>query len=230
MALVVLTITSCGFGPSGGQDATEEKADRAFQEQINNWLSVGKNLNEPQLADSVHSDYPLVLAAASCLEESMGFLLSHGADAKVISRSSGLSSLDYVAIGTLCSDDRAARMAELLLDHGADVGYRQPNGNTALFEAFDENHSKLARVLIEHGADLNAENANGMTPLQLAALYGRKEIAELLINHGSDVNARDSHGNTALAFCEMGMRAADAKSSNRDFEGTMKLLQEHGAQ
>ena len=99
-----------------------------------------------------------------------------------------------------------------------------------MFEALDENHPKVAEVLIAHGADVNAENANGMTPLQIAALYGKKAVAESLTVHGADVNARDPRGNTPMMFCQMGMRAADAKLPVHDFQGTMKVLQEHGAQ
>lgn len=226
--LGALAINSCGFSPEGGKDARQEKLDDGFQIQIQEWLSNGKNLNEPQSEDSVYSEYPVISAAASCLEQSMGLLLARGADAKVISRSSGMSPLE--AIGSICSDDRATRMAALLLDHGADPNYKEPNGNTALFEACDENRPMLVQILVEHGANVDAQNANGMTPLQVAAMYGRKAIAEVLINHGADVNARDPNGNTALAYCKMGTKAADANLPGHEFEGTMKVLQEHGAQ
>lgn len=211
-------------------DARNSKVDDQLLQQFDKLVSDGKNLNEPQQIDSLQSDYPITLAADGCAEKALEYILSHGADTKSISKTEGMSALNIVAIGAGCSENRVARMAELLLSHGADVSSRASNGATPIFEAIMNHHSKMVQVLLEHGADVNSADSNGMTPLQLAAWNGRKEIAELLINHGADINARDPNGNTAMAWCQRGETAPNAQTDGHDVKGTIKLLQDHGAQ
>ncbi|KAF8476566.1 ankyrin repeat-containing domain protein, partial [Russula ochroleuca] len=62
-------------------------------------------------------------------------------------------------------------VAQLLLEHGADVNAR-----------------------IEHGGD----DDNGRTPLHTAANYGRVEVVRVLLEHGANVGAEDNKGRTPL--------------------------------
>src|SRR5205085_5329151 len=64
-----------------------------------------------------------------------------------------------------------ARVAELLLAHGADTAARStnPNANTPLHAALAANQKMVAGLLIGHGADVNAADGGGWRPLHLAA-------------------------------------------------------------
>lgn len=93
-----------------------------------------------------------------------------------------------------------------LLDGGADVNDRAPNGATALHVAIINAHYELASLLVDRGADVN-DNGPGWTPLHQVARtprtnFGRfpaavptgrvspVDLARKLIASGADVNAR----------------------------------------
>jgi ankyrin repeat protein len=106
--------------------------------------------------------------------------------------------------------DRAASanrvdVAELLLDHKADVNARvvvaEPvsgAGSTALDYAALNGHVAVARLPIDRGADVRAAYASGRTALHVAATHGRTEIVRLLLQKGADPNARDQDGSAPI--------------------------------
>ena len=123
---------------------------------------------------------------------------------------------------------RDSRMAEILLENGADVTAKDAFGVTPLIEAamferedvvhilikhganvgdrnnFNEtslhvtNDSRIAEILIQNGADVNAKDEFGNTPLHNAASSGIFELAKILIEHGANVCAEDESSETAL--------------------------------
>jgi len=59
-------------------------------------------------------------------------------------------------------------IAELLLDHGADVNAHSDNeGNTPLHLACAWGHCDVARLLLEKGTDVTNRNNDGCSPLDL---------------------------------------------------------------
>jgi uncharacterized protein len=96
------------------------------------------------------------------------------------------------------------RVAELLLDHGADVTARShnPNGNTPLHAALAGNHKFVAALLIGAGADVNAADASGWRPLHLAAANNNLDAIRSLIAQGADVAAANGEGKTALSLAQ----------------------------
>ena len=52
-------------------------------------------------------------------------------------------------------------MAQLLLQHGADVAAASNNGVTALMSAARGGHEAVAQLLLQHGADVAAASNNG---------------------------------------------------------------------
>lgn len=73
-----------------------------------------------------------------------------------------------------------ADVARLLLDGGANIDARTPNGSTALMMAAYEGHDDLARLLLQRGADRSIRNENGDRVLEWAQKFKRENIARLV--------------------------------------------------
>jgi ankyrin repeat protein len=78
----------------------------------------------------------------------------------------------------------------LLIDRGADVTDRSPDGMTALGCAAQAGNRQSVLALVGAGADVNAASC-GRSPLSIASLFGNHGAALALIECGADVNARD---------------------------------------
>ena len=106
-------------------------------------------------------------------------------------------------------------IAEILLNHGADIEGRPPMSDpayatnpvllpghhvrTPLLLARSEWSEHLIRVLNKHGANLDAQMQNGDTLLHMAALEGRRTIVPLLLQLGANPDIREfDYGSTAL--------------------------------
>jgi ankyrin repeat protein len=63
--------------------------------------------------------------------------------------------------------------ARALIEAGADVKARSPEGRTALHVAAETGHVALVRLLLEAGAEVDARMEYGQTPLHRAATLGR---------------------------------------------------------
>ncbi|KAN0141503.1 Ankyrin repeat-containing domain protein [Lactarius tabidus] len=126
--------------------------------------------------------------------------------------------LHRVSFGEYRSQEGGIRVAQLLLDHGADVNVRRNDNQTPLHVAqllLDHGadvlasyfgNVKIVRLLLDRGADANAVDKLGKTPLHEVSncKYKSQEdvvcIARLLLDHGADVNARTESGKTPLAL------------------------------
>jgi len=76
----------------------------------------------------------------------------------------GLTPLSWAAL----SGNEKAVM--LLLEHGADLKWKDTDGNTPLHHAAMFCHPNTVRILLEHGADPSVRNKTGGTPLGLCAM------------------------------------------------------------
>jgi ankyrin repeat protein len=113
-----------------------------------------------------------------------------------------------------------SKIAEYLLNHGADARARSKNsnGNTPLHAALAGNHKFAAGVLMGSGADVNAVDAAGWQPLHIAAANNNLDAMRTLIAEGADVHAANGDGKTPLSLTqEKNQREAAA------------LLRRHGA-
>jgi FOG: Ankyrin repeat len=72
------------------------------------------------------------------------------------------------------------RLARALVDRGADVNARSPNGSSVLMMAAREGHRSLAHLLLERGADPDATNEYGDDALDWALRRGHVRIAQEL--------------------------------------------------
>lgn len=145
-------------------------------------------------ADAVDEhDVALILAAAGasdvcgegCAARCVGTLLERGADANASASRKGWKPLMAAA------KTGEWRVAELLLNAGADVEARYPNGKTPLYCAAEWGHAKAVEVLLAHGArpdvaadrlmtDHTAATSRGVLPAEVAARNGHKACADIL--------------------------------------------------
>ena len=79
--------------------------------------------------------------------------------------------------------------ARVLLDAGADVNDRAPDGAGALVVAIHSGHGSFAMFLLEQGANPNAAAA-GYTALHAAVLTGDSKVIEKLLVHGARPDAQ----------------------------------------
>ena len=91
-------------------------------------------------------------------------------------------------------------VAELLIDHEADVNALDCNGSTPLHVASCQDLPSLVAFLVRSGANINARSLNGSTPLHSAAACFASNVYWSLLNMGCDILATDGEGMTALHY------------------------------
>ena len=89
-----------------------------------------------------------------------------------------------------------------LLNDGANVNGKNPDGYGPLHFAAYYGRTESARLLIEKGADINRKSEAYGTPLIVAAYYGHKDFVKLLLEKGADTTVTDADGKTALNYAE----------------------------
>ncbi len=118
-------------------------------------------------ATNAAGETPLMLAALHGRLDWMRRLVERGA---AIDRE-GWSPLHYAAAGP------EPRAVALLLDRGAAIDARSPNGTTPLMMAARYGAEASASLLLAGGADLAARNARGLTAADFARDAGRDALA-----------------------------------------------------
>ncbi|KAJ7879052.1 ankyrin repeat-containing domain protein [Mycena olivaceomarginata] len=127
---------------------------------------------------------PLQLASVEGHQEIILMLIENGADVNFQTNERG--SALYGA--SLMQNDAAVA---LLIQHGADVNAKGPDG-TPLQVASADGNEKMVRLLLANDAKVNAVGPNG-TALQAAALWGHHNIVRILVDH-------DEHARKCEAF------------------------------
>ena len=150
---------------------------------------------------------PLHLASYFGDAEIVRLLLDHGADPEANAEGDmGEKPLHKVSYGKYRSQEDGVRVAQLLLEHGADVNTRRDDRWTPLHLASLFGKFEIVQVLIDHGAEVDAVDDFNKTPLHEVS-QGKSEseedgvrVARLLLDHGADVNAKERSGHTPLAL------------------------------
>jgi ankyrin repeat protein len=114
------------------------------------------------------------------------------------------------------ADDPAGVIA--LLEQGAGVNAREPDGATALAWAAMRSSTRIVGMLLKAGADPNLANDLGIGPLAVAIQNGGRDIARLLLEKGADANRARENGETPLM--------AAARLGQAD---VIQMLLDHGA-
>jgi ankyrin repeat protein len=105
------------------------------------------------------------------------------------------------------------KVAEILLERGANVDIRGMRERTPLHEAID--NVDLVQSLLNKGANVNCQQDDLRSPLHLAAYRGELKIARLLAEHKADINSRDNEGKTPLYLL--------LEDSSRDDDNILEL-------
>ena len=88
--------------------------------------------------------------------------------------------------------------AQLLLDHGANLGLRNKQGQTALHLASQRGRLDFMELLLNRGAIVDVPDNDGFTPLHLTISKVERRAAELLLKHGADIDLQNNKRQTAL--------------------------------
>lgn len=109
-------------------------------------------------------------------------------------------------------------IAEVILNKGADINFKDRWGHTALMYAAKYGNANMVNYFLSKGADINVAGTDGETPVSAAAFDGNIDVLTKFLDYGADINIQDDYGNTPL------MKAA--------INGNQKALQmliEYGA-
>jgi len=93
--------------------------------------------------------------------------------------------------------------AQILIDAGAELNYKNEDGSTALHTAIAFSRSEIAEMLIDAGTDLNIKNNDGSTALHTAAFFCNAAIVETLLEKGADKTLKNNNLATALEIVEL---------------------------
>lgn len=100
------------------------------------------------------------------------------------------------------TDNDIEKLKEILLINKSNknsiIDCKDPDGNTALIKACENNNHDVAELLISQGADVNLQNKDGNSALYFAATYGRFGTMSLLLENGADVNIKNIKGQTPI--------------------------------
>jgi len=115
-------------------------------------------------------------------------------DPDIIDGQSGRTALDFAA-----SFNNLA-MAQLLLDHGAHVDWRDTMGDSALHYAAERSNLDFMRFLIARGGTVDFANKQGITPIMVAAEHAQPAAVRLLLKSGADPKKQDFTGRDAYGW------------------------------
>jgi len=162
---------------------------------------------EPALASLRDEEgTPLLHHAVEALRPALAALvLGHGGSVSDVD-AKGETGLHRIADMRRAPQGAAAKMAGLLLDHGADPNARNWDDVTPLHQAVRARNIAVVELLLARGADPNArDKGRGSTPLRRAVTATgaggtagsgaqMRLLTKLLLEHGADPSARDKRG------------------------------------
>lgn len=112
----------------------------------------------------------------------------------------------------------------VLLENGADAGYRQTGEEPLLNFAAAYDSVEMVALLIEYGADVHACDKSGVTPLESALESAQFDSALLLMKHGANLNFQMVKGVTLPTFA-----AAILADHSHNSEDRTEFVLKHGA-
>ncbi len=91
-----------------------------------------------------------------------------------------------------------AQDCESLIQYGADVNWKNADGDTPLLAACRRGHTETIELLLACGADSNVGGIDSLTPLHIATRRGDAESVNILLNANTSTAILTKDGQTAL--------------------------------
>ncbi len=187
--------------------------------------------NIPNIKDNFVANLgiPLINAVSSidnknlskhCFADSTKFLLEKGANPNQLNNEikDARESILMKAVGS----ENAQKCVMLLLDHKANINYRDTQGKTALYKAILIGNSQIVKILLQYGANKNDKYyllksdipirvekplskivlTSGGTMLMFAVSEGYISIVEELLKSGANPLIETKNGLTALSIAK----------------------------
>lgn len=172
--------------------------------QVNDVAALARAVDDGADVNATYRQVTALFAAVAIRKgetiDAARWLLDHGA------RPDGIFDKYEETPLTLAATDGKLRMAELLLEAGADVDLPDIGDRTPLYFAAQNGHPDIARLLVEHRADPRAISELGLTPFLIAAYHGHVEIVKLLMNAGVSIDDAGRDGHTMLHAAVLGRK------------------------
>lgn len=132
-------------------------------------------------------------------------------------------------LATAICDGDEKKVAAILEDR-PDLASRSIADEPLLHYAARQNRPAIIACLLKHGVDRNARGQWNSTALHWACWWGAKDAAEKLIVEGFAIEDRgDVFASTPLLWAAHGSNRPGPANPQGDFEGTVRMLIEHGA-
>ena len=90
------------------------------------------------------------------------------------------------------------KMVEEAFKEGADVNYKNDNGQWFLFVAVEKGNVRMVNLLLEKGVDVNVTDDYNNTALLTAVKNGKQDVVKLLLEKGADINKANNGDETIL--------------------------------
>ena len=150
--------------------------DHGYLEVMRLLLDYGAN------ADVQYDCWGLLSHYASYRGETevIRLLMQHKSDVNAISPRVNWTPLHFA------SSFGHAKVADVLLGHGAYINAMDVDNETPLYRASKNGHLEVVRLLLKCGANVHIPRKDGQTPFLVATSKGFTEIAQLLLKQGAE--------------------------------------------
>ncbi|KAK3100093.1 hypothetical protein FSP39_014616 [Pinctada imbricata] len=135
------------------------------------------------LASSDSKVTPLHMAAKIWDPQLTSLLLKAGGDVNALDKTN-MNPL----LNALSSKRLNPEIVKLLVNNGANLNFKNPNGKAPLHIATSKSDDLCVQYMLEAGAEPDIQTYTGSTPLWIAVIENNLKIACLLIKYGADVN------------------------------------------
>ena len=184
-------------------DAIGIAANNSRMKVMQSLLDDGVNIN----GIAVYSkSTALCSAARQGATRSVAFLIDKGADVNL----PGANGSTPLMLACQLGKKKGFKVAQQLIDAGADVNYVRRDEMTALKFSIDGQNPDLIQLLLDSGADVDGPLGTSQTALMLAARNGDVSALQVLVNNGADRTLTCkipwAHNRTAQGLAELEKR------------------------